>query len=118
MSTKNFKIKAVDFKDLVPLSIGICIASDKITVEGMDVGYMFRVKDENFKTGGWHFFSGTETEEFANSAKNFDIYHINTIANYDPTIIPYLHLPCGTELMRIYGTDKYEILSEDYEMLD
>ena len=56
MSTKNFKIKEEDFKDLVPLSIGICIASDKITVEGMDVGYMFRVKDENFKAVGWHFF--------------------------------------------------------------
>ena len=28
------------------------------------------------------------------------IYEINTIANYDRAIIPYLHMPTGTELIR------------------
>lgn len=41
MVEKIFKIKADEFIDLVP-PMGSCIATDKITVEGMKVGYMYR----------------------------------------------------------------------------
>ncbi len=40
------------------------------------------------------------------------IYNVNTIANYDKAIIPYLNLPFGTELERIQGTDKFQIITE------
>ena len=40
------------------------------------------------------------------------IYNVNTIANYDRAIIPYLDLPFGTELERIENTDKFEIITE------
>jgi hypothetical protein len=39
MTTKNFKIKADEFVDLVP-QMGGCFATDKITVDGLRVGYM------------------------------------------------------------------------------
>jgi len=40
------------------------------------------------------------------------VYAVNTIANYDPAIIPYLDLPYGTELERIEGTDYFNIVAQ------
>lgn len=58
-------------------------------------------KNQVFKEdSGWRFFSGTEDEEFSNNADNLMIYDVNTIANYDEAIIPYLNCEIGIELER------------------
>jgi len=49
---------------------------------------------------GWHFFSGEETQEYADEPGNFAIYDVNTIANYDPGIISYLDAPIGSAFGR------------------
>ena len=110
MIEKNFKLKAEDFVDLVP-SMGGCIATDKITVEGVKVGYMYREEADDKLDCGWRFFSGTEGQDYVDDPKNSTIYNVNTIANYDRAIILYLNLPYGTELERIDGTDKFQIVS-------
>ena len=110
MSEKNFKLKEEDFVDLVP-SMGGCIATDKITVEGLKVGYMYREEVEEELDCGWRLFSGTESQDYVDDPNNSAIYNVNTIANYDRAIIPYLNLPYGTELERIDGTDKFQIVS-------
>lgn len=107
---KNFKLKAEDIVDLVP-PMGGCIATDKITVEGLKVGFMYREEADEALDSGWRFFSGTESQEYVDDPDNSAIYNVNTIANYDPAIIPYLNLPHGTELERIEGTDKFQIVS-------
>jgi hypothetical protein len=109
MAEKNFKLKAEDFVDLVP-PMGGCIATDKITVEGLKVGYMYREEADEELDSGWRFFSGTESQEYVDDPNNSAIYNVNTIANYDREIIPYLNLPYGTELERIDGTDKFQII--------
>ncbi len=76
------------------------MATDKITVEGLPVGYMYREEPFNEIDNGWRFFSGTENEEYMDDPNNSAIYNTNTIANYDRAIIPYLGLPEGTELER------------------
>jgi len=43
--------------------------------------------------GGWRFFSGEETQEHAADASSFETYDLNTIANYDPDLVPYLDAP-------------------------
>jgi hypothetical protein len=43
---------------------------------------------------------------------NTMIYNVNTIANYDKAIIPYLNLPYGTQLERIENSDEFQIISE------
>jgi hypothetical protein len=111
MATKNFKIKAHEFIDLVP-TMGGCFATDKITVDGMKVGYMYREESDEQMDTGWRFFSGTEDQEYVDDPNNTMIYSVNTIANYDKAIIPYLDLPAGTELERIEDTDKFEIIIE------
>jgi len=111
MTTKNFKIKAHEFVDLVN-PMGGCFATDKITVDGMNVGYMYREEPDEPMDSGWRFFSGTENQEYVDDPNNTMIYAVNTIANYDKAIIPYLNLPFGSELERVEGTDKFELIIE------
>lgn len=111
MTTKNFKIRANEFIDLVP-PMGSCFATDKITVEGMKVGYMYREEPDEKWDSGWRFFSGTEDQEYVDDPNKTMIYNVNTIANYDRAIIPYLKLPFGTELERIENTDEFQAIPE------
>ncbi len=111
MTTKNFKIKADELVDLVP-TMGGCFATDKITVDGMKVGYMYREEPMEAMDCGWRFFSGTEDQEYVDDPNNTMIFNVNTIANYDRAIIPYLNLPFGTELERIENTNEFQIITE------
>ncbi|WP_293306151.1 DUF2185 domain-containing protein [Pedobacter sp. UBA5917] len=104
---KKFKLSADQIKDLIP-RMGGCMATDKITVNGEPVKYMYRQEPENDIDSGWVFLSGTETQEYLDDAANTMIYDVNTIANYDKAIIPYLNLPIGSDLERIDGTDTFE----------
>jgi hypothetical protein len=106
---KSLKIDSADVVQLIP-SMGGCIASDKITVDGLPVGFMYREEPEEGWDSGWRFLSGTETEEYIDDSENSGIYDVNTIANYDRAIIPHLNLPNGTELERIEGTDNFQPL--------
>ena len=80
---------------------GYCIASDEITTGGKLVGYMYREQAEDDSDSGWRFFSGEETQEYADDPENFGIYDVNTIANYDQDIIPYISAPVGSEYVRM-----------------
>ena len=40
-----------------------------------------------------------------NHPNNIRIYDVNTIANYDKAIVPYLHSPTGSEYERIEGLE-------------
>jgi len=99
MEEKKFLIKPEDIKELVKMK-GYCYVSDKITVEGMSVGYMYREKPFDKDDTGWRFLSGTETEEYLDTQSNYMIFSVNTVANYDPAIIPYLKSKIGTEWER------------------
>lgn len=78
-----------------------CVVSDMITREGWKVGYMFRDTPlENQPDSGWRFYKGDESEEYSNDPENFHVFSLNTLCNYDQDIIPYLHLPVGTYLIR------------------
>jgi hypothetical protein len=86
---KHFKLEPSQIRPLVQ-GLGSCFASDHITVEGRPVGYMYRETPDNRIDSGWRFFSGAESQDFADNPDNFAIYDVNTIANYDPGIIPFL----------------------------
>ena len=99
MSDKKFKLQKSQIVALVT-SLGSCMATDKITVDGESIGYMYREDPEFEFDSGWRFFAGNESQEYVDNSNNIMIYEINTIANYDRAIIPYLHMPTGTELIR------------------
>jgi hypothetical protein len=96
---KRFKLPADQIRALVR-GHGGCIASDKITVAGQPVAYMIREDPARPGDSGWIFTSGTETQEYMDDAANFEVYDVNTIANYDPDIIPFLYAPPGSSFER------------------
>jgi hypothetical protein len=106
---KKFKLSAQEIIQLIE-PMGGCMATDKITVEGELVDYMVREEPHNDIDSGWQFFSGTESQEYVDNPDNSAIYDVNTIANYDRAILPYLRLPFGTQLERIKGTEKFQII--------
>lgn len=68
-----------------------CLASNRITIDGKKVGYMYREEpDITWPDSGWRFFAGDETEAYTDNPDHFKMYDLNTICNYDPDIILFL----------------------------
>ena len=81
-----------------------CIVSDKITKEGYKVGYMYRNKpNSKYPDSGWQFLVGNEDEDYMKDNDNHHVWKLNSVCNYDEDIIPYLHSPIGTALIRVPG---------------
>ncbi|MEO0549588.1 MAG: DUF2185 domain-containing protein [Pseudomonadota bacterium] len=97
---KKFLKEADSFRKIAT-GFGSCFATDRITIEGHLVGYMYREEPENQFDSGWRFFAGSESDEYANDPKNVELYDVNTIANYDPSITPYLTEPSGVAFVRV-----------------
>ena len=80
-----------------------CFATNRITVDGEKVGYMYRElpdEDSHFPDSGWRFFAGDESDEYLAVVEHIHIYHLNTVVNYDPAIMAYLNAPYGTAWVR------------------
>ena len=103
---KIFKLKPEDIEPLIE-PMGSCLASDKITIEGLPIGYMYREDQEEENDSGWRFLSGTENQEYIDDPNNSMIFEVNTMANYDRAIIPYLKSRIGTELERVENSDEF-----------
>lgn len=88
-----------DFTSLAP-NKGGCFASDRITVDGRRVGFMYREEPNDQWDSGWRFLAGDESDDYVNDPSNLAIYDVNTIANYDPGIIQYLDAPFGSAFER------------------
>lgn len=93
-------------KEMIQLiqSMGTCMATDKIGVEGEQVGFMYRDQPEYEADSGWRFLSGTESQQYADDPDNWSVYDTNTIALQDEAIVPYVEFPIGTALERIKGS--------------
>jgi len=105
----DFIINEHDIKDLVH-GMGYSICSNKITKDGMKVGFMYREEPVDDEDSGWRFLSGTEDQDYADDPDNSKIFGVNAIANHDPAIIPYLKLPYGSELERVDGEETFKPL--------
>jgi hypothetical protein len=99
MAKKQFALRADQIKPLAK-NRGGCFATDMITVEGRKVGYMYREEPRNDQDSGWVFTAGQESQDYMDDADNHGIYDVNTIANYDPDILPFLDAPAGTAFER------------------
>lgn len=88
--------------EITPLAEGhgACFATDMITCVGEPVRFMYREPADFETDSGWRFTSGQETDEYMDDPANSGIYDVNTIANYDPDIIPFLEKPVGSAFER------------------
>lgn len=103
---KKFALRADQIKPLAE-NYGGCFATDMITVDGRKVGYMYREEPDNDVDSGWRFMSGRESDDYMDDAANHGVYDVNTIANYDPEIIPFLDAPIGSAFERKNGKGRF-----------
>jgi len=104
--TKRFALDPSEMRALTE-GRGSCLASDRITVAGQRVGFMYRDLPDNELDSGWRFFSGEETQDYADDPTNFALYDVNTIANYDPDIIVHLDAPAFSAFERDADTGDF-----------
>ena len=90
---KNFKI--TEFEDIIETG-KTCLVTNKITVEGMKVGFMYREEPDD--------------EDDMDDPENMMMVDLNVVANYDRAIIPILKKPVGSEWERIEGTNRWQVL--------
>lgn len=96
---KRFRLSREEIQTLA-YGYGGAIASDRITVDGKPVGYMYRTPARDAHDSGWAFLAGDEDEAYMSDSSRHAIYDVNTIANYDPEIIPLLDAPIGSAFLR------------------
>jgi hypothetical protein len=106
MSKKKFAISKENIRELVP-SMGGGFATDRIMVEGKKIGYLYREAPDRPDDSGWRFFAGDEDQAYTEDPNHTGIYAVNTVANYDPDIIPYLNTPAPCAFEKIKGTHQY-----------
>jgi hypothetical protein len=109
--TKQFKLSADQIKPLAE-GYGGCIATDKITVEGYPVRFMYREAPDNEFDSGWRFMSGFEDDTYMDDPDNLAIYDVNTIANYDPSIVPLLDAPEGSAFEKTSESERFLAVSD------
>ena len=99
MLRKIFKLKR---HEIAPVADGRggCLATDRITVDGMKVGYMYRDQPSRPEDSGWRFFAGDEDENYMSNTQRHGVYEVNTILNYDPGILPLLDAEIGSRFER------------------
>jgi hypothetical protein len=100
---------ALTAKRIRPLVEGrvACFATDEIVVKGRRIGYAYREAPDRDVDSGWRFTAGDESDEYMDDADNHGIYDVNTVANYDPEIIPLLEADIGAAFARDPETGKF-----------
>ena len=108
---KHYKLAPDDIRPLAT-GRGGCIVSDRITVEGLPVRFMYREQPRNPQDSGWAFLSGTEDDAYMADASNHQIFDVNTIANYDPSIIAFLDAPVGSAFEKAPGATDFILVTD------
>lgn len=108
---KHFKLPADRIRPLAE-GLGSCLASDRITVDGLPVGFFYRAVPQDAVDSGWVFLSGTEGDAYMDEPGNHGLYDVNTIANYDPSIIPLLDRPVGAAFAKGPGANGFVAVAD------
>lgn len=92
-----------DGTDIIDLGVSLaaCLATNRIMIDGAAIGFAQRDPDRlGPQDSGWRFFAGDEDDVYMDEVSNHGVYSINTVANYDPVIIPILDEAPGTAWVR------------------
>ena len=108
MKEKNFLKSLEEIEKSIIPPMGYALVTDRITVDGKQIGYMYREIPDNKQDSGWRFFSGDEDEDYLDNEINLEVMSVNTIAHYDKDIIPFLESPYETAFGRNEANDFVE----------
>ena len=98
---KKFKLRPEEIASLVAGGGGWCLATDRVVVDGARIGYMYREEPKGGGDSGWRFFAGDEDDGYMRDNGNHGVYELNTVANYDPAVLPYLSSAVGSAFDRV-----------------
>jgi hypothetical protein len=108
---KPYKLSAAKVRPIAQ-GHGACIASDKITVDGHPVRFMYRERAIHAVDSGWRFLSGLESDAYMEDAGNHAFYDCNTIANYDRSIVTHLEAPTGSVFEKPPGAAQFSAVTD------
>ncbi|MEG2882360.1 MAG: DUF2185 domain-containing protein [Christensenella sp.] len=78
-----------------------CVISDRISVDGLPIGIMYRdFPISDVPDSGWVFLAGDEDEKYMCAPQNHTVFTLNTICNYDSSIIPLIDAEYETAFIR------------------
>lgn len=109
--SKTFRLTAAQLRPLAE-GHGSCLASDQVTVDGEPVRFMYREAPDDDIDSGWRFLSGGEDDAYMEEAEHFGVYDVNTIANYDPSIIPFLTAPEGSAFEKTSESKRFVAVTD------
>jgi hypothetical protein len=107
MKPKRLRLNTAQIRPLAE-GYGSCFATDRITMKGKRVGFMYRQAPVNDADSGWRFLAGDESDTYVTDLDNHGIYDVNIIANFDPDIIPFLDAPALSAFQRRDGSGPFE----------
>lgn len=93
------------------MKLGYIIASHEVTKRGKQIGYLYREEPDNPNDSGWRVFSGEETQEYVDDAKNFSMYNASTIVQLDPLVLSVLAHAYPVSFERDFDNDQFVELS-------
>ena len=93
------------------MKIGYVIVSHEIMKLGKPIGYCYREESNDENDSGWRFFSGDETQEYADNADNFSMYNAISIIEIEPKITEFFGLSSPVEIERDLITGNLEVVS-------
>lgn len=99
---KTLALPPHKFRAIVPDLRG-GVATDRVMTEGAQVERMARVEPEFKFDSGWRLQACDDSVPCMLGASNAEVYALNTIANIDATIVPFLGEPIGSLLVRDSG---------------
>ena len=91
-----------------------CMTTTKIISDGEPVRYMYREEPDDNMDSGWRFLAGTETPDYMKNEDNIYYQEVNTIAHYDPAIVPYMDAPYRTEFERVEGENDFRQINTGF----
>ena len=78
-----------------------CLVTDKISEEGLKIGYMYREEPSYIPNdSGWRFFEGSEDEEYMSDPENSTAYTLEEVIKMDDSILEYLDSDIGTSFYK------------------
>jgi hypothetical protein len=99
---EQFAISKEQIQQVI-LSMNGCFMTDKVKAEGRKIGYMYREESDFPEDSGWRFFCGDESQAYIEDLSHTGVYAVNTAANCDPDIIPYLDTPAPCFFEKVEG---------------
>eukprot|EP01132_Coremiostelium_polycephalum_P005508 gene5508-6862_t len=79
--------------EIQPIVDQLCLVSNKIIIDKLKAGYMFREEPAFLNDSGWRVFNGDESDEYMDNRQNFQTVSMAAVLNVDDSFLHLLPSP-------------------------